>query len=144
MHQFRFEQRQIHVRRAFWRAPFARETIAQCGVQFRRTQRIVSANAQFQRGPDYVGAAASGHDFLVGGHKCWTHDASFFKATAAAVALFQVADERTVFKCEGEHGLEWKFQRSREVFAQMIVDSGGKPSCSAVRLGPQRRKSFPD
>ena len=140
MHQFRFEQRQIHVRRAFGRAPFARETIAQCGVQFRRTQRIVSANAQFQRGADDVGAAARGHDFFVGGHKCWTHDAGLFKATAAAVALFQVADERMIFEREGEHGVEWELQRSCEVFAQMIVDSvfDDRPART------QRRKSFPD
>src|SRR5213076_2741698 len=46
-----------------------------------------------------------------------------FKAAPAAVALFQIADERTVFEREGEHRLEWDLQRSRKVFAQMIVDS---------------------
>src|SRR4029450_8260324 len=123
MRQFRLEQREIHVGGAFGCAPFARETIAQCGIQFRRTQGIVSVDAHFQRGADYVGAAARRHDFLVGGHKRWAHDPDPFKTAAAAVALFQIADERMVFECEREHGLEGKLQRSREVFAQMIVDS---------------------
>ena len=101
MNQFRLEQREIHVRRAFGRAPFAGETIAQCGIQFRRTQRIVSVDAQFQRSADDVGAAARGHDFFAGRHERRAHDAGPFKATAAAVALFQVADERMVFECEG-------------------------------------------
>ena len=86
-------------------------------------QWIVSIHAQFQRGADYVGATACGHDFLVGGHECWAHNAGPFKATSAAVALFQVANERTIFECEREHGLEWELQRSCEVFSQMIVDS---------------------
>ncbi len=68
-------------------------------------QRIVSIDPQFQRGADYVGPATRGHDFFVGGHKRWAHDAGFFKAAAAAVALFQVADERMVFEREGEHGV---------------------------------------
>src|SRR6266542_282819 len=123
MHQFCFQERQVHIGRAFGCASFARETIAQCGVQFRRTQRVVPVDAQFQRGADYVGAATRGHDFFMGGHERWAHDAGAFKATAAPVALFQIADERTIFECVREHGLEWELQRSREIFAQMIVDS---------------------
>src|SRR5437660_11821185 len=86
-------------------------------------QRIVSIDPQFQRSADYVGAATCRHDFFVGGHERWAHDPGVFKTAAAAVALFQVTDERAVFECEVEHGLEGKLQRSREVFAQMIVDS---------------------
>ena len=132
MHQFRLEQREIHVGRAFRCAPFARETIAQRGIQFRRMQRIVSVDAQFQRRADDVGAAARGHDFFAGGHERRAHDAGLFKAAAAAVALFQIADERMILEREGEHGVEWELQRSCEVFAQMIVDSVLMP----VRLGP--------
>src|SRR5438128_4438756 len=95
-------------------------------------QRIVSNDPQFQRSADYVGAATRRHDFFMGGHERWAHDAGSFKTTAAAVALFQVADERMVFERVGEHGLEGKLQRSREVFTQMIVDSVLMP----VRLGP--------
>ena len=138
MHQFGLEQREIHVGGAFGCAPFARETIAQRGVQFHRTQWIVSVHAQFQRRSDYVGAAPRGHDFVMGGHERWTHDASPFKAAAAAVALFQVADEGTVFKCERQHRLEWQLQRSSEVFAQMIVDSGGDIAPRRP-VGPERR-----
>src|SRR5580704_3910649 len=123
MHQFCLEQREIHVGWAFRCAPFARETIAQCGIQFRRMQRIVSIDPQFQRSADYVCAATRRHDFFMGGHERWAHDAGPFKTTATAVALFQVANERTIFECEAEYGLERKLQRSREVFAQMIVDS---------------------
>src|ERR1044072_2454247 len=68
----------------------------------------------------------------MGCHERWAHDSSPFKAAAAAVALFEVADERTIFECVREHGLEWELQRSREVFAQMIVNSVSM----AVRLGP--------
>src|SRR5205809_5107226 len=123
VHQFCLEQREIHVGWAFGCAPFARETIAQCGIQFRRTQRIVSIDPQFQRSADYVGAATRRHDFFMGGHERWAHDAGPFKTTAAAVALFEVADKRTIFECVREHGFEGKLERSREVFAQMIVDS---------------------
>ena len=59
----------------------------------------------------------------MGGHERWAHDAGFFETTPATVALFQVADERMVFECEAERGFEGKFERSREVFAQMIVYS---------------------
>ena len=38
--QLRFEQRQIHVRGAFRRTAFARETIAQCRVQLFRLESI--------------------------------------------------------------------------------------------------------
>src|SRR5437763_3240781 len=121
MHQFCLEQREIHIGWAFGCAPFARETIAQRGFQFRRMQRIVPIDPQFQRSADYIGTATRRHDFFVSGHECWAHDAGFFKATAATVALFQVADERMVFECEAEHGFEGKLERSREVFAQMSV-----------------------
>ena len=132
MHQFRLEQSEIHVGWAFRCAPLARETIAQRGIQLRRLQRIVSIDPQFQRGADYVRPATRRHDFFAGSHECWTHDAGSFKAAAAAVALFQIADERAVFERVGKHGLEWKLQRPGEVFAQMIVDSVLMP----VRLGP--------
>src|SRR6266513_1848633 len=123
MHKFRLDQREIHIGWAFGCAPFARETIAQSGFQFRRMQWIASIDPQFQRSADYVGAATRRHDFFMGGHERWAHDAGFFETTAATVALFQVADERMVFECEAEHGFEGKLERSREVFAQMIVYS---------------------
>src|SRR5262245_13873054 len=87
-------------------------------------QWIMSTDTQLQRRADDVGAATRGHDFFVSGHKRRTHNACLLKAAATAVALLQVADERTVFKRKGENGLEWKLQRPREVFAQMIIDSG--------------------
>src|SRR5262249_8691578 len=95
----------------------------QCSIQFRRIQPIMSVDAQFQRGTDDVCAAARRHDFFMGGHERRAHDASVFKAAAAAVTLFQGADERTIFERLRELGTEWKLQRLRKVFAQMVVDS---------------------
>src|SRR5437867_6651239 len=121
MHQFCLEQREIHIGWAFGCAPFARETIAQRGFQFRRMQRIVPIDPQFQRSADYIGTATRRHDFLVSGHECWAHDAGFFKATAATVALFEVADDRVLFECDAESVFEWKLVWWREVFAERSV-----------------------
>src|SRR5262245_48774608 len=60
----------------------------------------------------------------MGGHKRRAHNACLFKAAATAVALLQIANERTVFKRKGENGLEWKLRQPPEVFAEVIVDSG--------------------
>src|SRR5437667_10470387 len=82
----------------------------------------MSVHAQLQRGTNNVGAPARRHDLFVGGHESRTHDTSLFKAAAAAVALLEIPYERIILERESEHRLEWKFERAREMFAQMSVD----------------------
>src|SRR6266446_9088859 len=77
---------------------------------------------QLERGPDDIGAAARGHHFLASGHECWAHDVGVFQTAAAAVALFEVADKRTIFERKCEHRLVRELERSREIFAQMVID----------------------
>ena len=93
MKHFRLKQRQVHVGRTFGRATFARETIAQRGIELVGFQWVVSVRAQFERGANDVGAAARGHHFIVCRDERWTHDVALFQATAAAVALLEIADE---------------------------------------------------
>ena len=66
--------------------------------------------------------------------ECRAHDAVVFKAAAAAVALLEVACERSVFERKREHGLKWKFEGTSKILAQMTVDFVSMP----VRLGPIR------
>src|SRR5947208_15820229 len=82
----------------------------------------MSVHAQLQRGTNNVGAPARRHHLFTGGHESRTHDTSLFKAAAAAVALLEIPYERIILERESEHRLEWKFERAREIFAQMIVD----------------------
>src|SRR5438874_13359773 len=77
--------------------------------------------AQLERATDDIRAPARGHDFFASCHERRTHDAGVLKAAAAAVALLEVADERTVLEREREHRLKWKLERPREIFAQMTV-----------------------
>src|SRR5205814_2924545 len=121
---FRFEQRKIHVGRTFRRASLAGETIAQRSIEFRRAQRIVSVYAHFERGPNNVSPAAGRHDFVAGRDECRAHDRRVLAATGAAIALLEIADERAVLESKREHRLEWKLERTCEVFAQMIIDLG--------------------
>ena len=104
------EQGEIDVGRAFLRAGLAGKAVAERGFQFRRAQRIADA-AQFQRGANGVGASPGGHDFLAGGDEGGAHGRGVFAATAAAVALFQVADEGAVLGRESQDGRERELQR---------------------------------
>ena len=119
-----FEQRQIDIGWTFNGAGFARQAIAQRRVQF-STGEWVSHPAHLKSGPDRIGTAARGHHLIVCRDKRWTHDAGLFQATAAAVALLQVADERPVFERKREHRLKWKLERTSKILAQMTVDSMG-------------------
>ena len=105
IHQLRFQQREIHIRWALNGARFARQTITERRVHLRALQRIV-VKTQFESRPDRIGPAASRHVFLARGEKRRAHRRRVFPATAAAVALFQVADERFVFERERQHRLE--------------------------------------
>src|SRR5207237_4972820 len=132
---FRFEQREIHVGRTFRRASLAGETIAQRSIEFRRAQRIVSVHAEFERGPDDVGASARGHDFFARCDECRAHDRRVLAATGATIALLEIADERAVLKRKGEDRLKWKLEWAREVFAQMIVNPGRDAALPRKRSG---------
>ena len=66
----------------------------QCGIELLRLQtRHVGIRPQFERGANDVGSAACGHYLFVCRDKCWTHDAALLETPAAAVALFEIADE---------------------------------------------------
>ena len=119
--QLRLEQRQIYVRRAFDRARFAREAVAKRGIQLRAAQRVV-VKTQFQRGPNRIGPSAGGHVFLAGREEGRAHGRRILPATAAAVALLQVAEERFILEGEGERRLERKTQPRLRFDAQVIVD----------------------
>src|SRR5438477_8374629 len=95
MHQLRFQEPEIHIRGTLDRAGFARKTITECRVHLRASERIV-LKPQFERGSDRIGSAASRHVFLARRQKGRTHRWGVFPAAAAAVALFEVADERIV------------------------------------------------
>src|SRR5437762_13111758 len=77
--------------------------------------------AQLERATDDIRAPARGHDFFASCHVRRTHDAAALKAAAAAVALLEVADERTVLERDREHWLKWNRERTRAIFAQMTV-----------------------
>ena len=121
-----FEQREIDVGRAFRRATFTGEAIAERGIEFGRFQRIVTTAAQFERSPDDVGATAGGHDFVVRRHERRAHNAGLFETTATTVALLEIADERAVLEREREARLERQLERLREIMAEMIVDLVGE------------------
>src|SRR5205823_8860061 len=96
------------------------------GVELRRFQRIVAVAAQLERPPNNVRTTARRHDFVAGGDERRTHDRRIFAATAAAVALLEIADERMVFESESESWLERQVNRSREIVAEVVVDLVGE------------------
>src|ERR1700726_69305 len=170
---FRFEQRQIDVGWAFWRATFARETIAECSIQLGGFQRVailkgphpilsqthsftltgasrpslprgekqrraccstavrMPVGAQLQRGANDVGAPARGHDLFARGDECWAHDRRVFAATATAVALLEIADERAILERKCKSWFKWQLERFGEILAEVVVDFG--------RVGALRR-----
>ena len=91
--QFRLEQRQIYIRRAFRRATFAGKTIAQRRIQFLRLQWIVAVFAPLQNLPDDVSPTAGGHDFFASREESGAHRGGVLATTATAIALLQIADE---------------------------------------------------
>ena len=91
--QFRLQQRQVHVGRAFRGAGPAGQAIAQCRLQLLRAQRVALDFAQFEHRANGIRAAAGGHDFLAGRNERGTHGRRLLQATAAAVALFQIGGE---------------------------------------------------
>ncbi len=107
----------------------------------------MSVCPQFERGANDVGAAARGHDLIVVAMNVGHIIAGLFKAAAAAVALLEIADERSVLERKREHGLEWKFNWAREIFAQMVVDLVSRLVClprRATRSGSRRSSRDPD
>src|SRR5262249_21973801 len=57
------------------------------------------------------------------GNKRRAHDAGLFKAAAAAVALLEVACERSVFERKREHRLKGKLEWTSKILSQIIVDT---------------------
>src|SRR4051812_1334382 len=65
MKQLSFQQREVDVRRAFGRARFAGETVAEGRFHFDGTQRITIGHAtHFKRGANGVRSPAGGHYFF--------------------------------------------------------------------------------
>jgi hypothetical protein len=119
--QLCFEQGKIDVRWALDCARFAGETIAQGRVQLFGAQGVI-LKPQLQRGPDGVGPPAGRHVFLPGSEEGGTHRGRVFPATAAAIALLEIAEERFVLEGEREDRLERKPQALFGFDAQVIVD----------------------
>src|SRR5207253_8440315 len=85
-----------------------------------------TVSAQLERPSNDVRAATCGHYFFVRRHKRRAHDAGLFETTAAAVALLEIADERSVLERKGQSRLERQLDRSHEIISQMIVDPVGE------------------
>ncbi len=117
-----FQQRQVDVGRTFRRAGFAREAVAQRRFHFPGAQRIALEAAQLQRRADRVGPAARGHDFLARGDKRRAHGRRLLETAAAAVALLEIAHERTVLGRERQPRLERQFQRRARAQPQICVN----------------------
>src|SRR5207237_2579214 len=129
-----FEEGEVHVRWALGRATFAGETVAQRGVEFRRAQRIFGVRGHvrafesgnmlphskphFERGTNDIGASARGHNFFARRDERRAHDRRVFAATAAAVALLEIADERAVFERKCKSWRKRKTERPLEILAQ--------------------------
>ena len=121
--QFRFEQRQVHVGGAFGRAGLAGKAIAQRRFQLRAAEGVAAVHApQLQRRTNGVGPAAGAHDLLAGGDEGRAHRRRFLAATAAPVALLEVARERAVFCREGQHRRKGQLQRTARPLAQLGVN----------------------
>ena len=73
--------------------------------------------AKFERTPDNVGSTTRRHDFVVRRHECRAHNAGLFETTATAVALLEIADERSVFERECQSRRKRKLERFGEVVA---------------------------
>src|SRR3954470_10088201 len=121
IHQLGLEQREIHVRRAFDRAGFAGEAIAQRRVELLAPQRII-LEAQLQRGANRVRPTTGRHVFLSGREKGRTHGRRVLPASATAVALLEVAEERFVLEGKRQRRFKQKSQPRLLLDAQMIVD----------------------
>src|ERR1700737_3029272 len=87
----------------------------------------MSIAAQFERAPDNVGATACRHDLVAGRNERRAHDWRVFATTPAAVALLEIADERSVLEGEGQTWLERQLDWFREIIAEVIVDLVGEP-----------------
>src|SRR4029077_470743 len=118
----RFEQCQIDVRWTFRRATLTGETIAKRGIEFSRFQRIMSIHAYLECGANDVGAPAGGHDFVTCGDESRAHDRCVLAATAATVALFEIADEGAILERKRQARRERKLQWPRKIVPQVIVD----------------------
>ena len=57
---------------------------------------------QLQRSANNIGPAARRHDFVAGGQICRAHHGRVFAATAASIALLEIADEGMIFEGEGQ------------------------------------------
>src|ERR1700736_370708 len=87
----------------------------------------MSIAAQFERAPDNVGATACRHDLVAGRNERRAHDWRVLATTPAAVALLEIADERSVLEGEGQTWLERQLDWFREIIAEVIVDLVGEP-----------------
>ena len=123
MQQFRFQQRHVHVRRAFRRACFAREAIAQRRLQLR------GASARRHWTPRNSSAARIAFarprvDMISspGRHEGGAHGRSFLAASAAPIALLQVADERAILRRKSQHRRERQFQLVTGAQPQVGID----------------------
>src|ERR1700719_2100273 len=118
----RFEQCQIDVRWTFRRATLTGETIAKRCVKFRRFQRIMSIHAHLECGANDVRAPAGGHDFVTCGDESRAHDRCVLAATAATVALFEIADEGAILERKRQARRERSLKWPSKIVAEEIVD----------------------
>ena len=88
---------------------------------------------------DHIRAATRRHDFFAGRQKGRAHRRRIFPTSTAAVALFEIADERTVFERKSQPRREWQFDWSREIFSQTRVDSKGVVPENFARIHPVAR-----
>src|SRR5438105_10124512 len=100
----------------------------------------MTGRSHFQRGANDVGPSARGHDFFARGDECWAHDRRVFAASAAAVALLEIADERVIFEGERKSWRKREFDRPLVILAQVIVDLGRDAALSrSAGVGAARR-----
>jgi len=119
--QFRLEQGEVDVGGAFRGAGLAGEAIAESDVEFMGAERVWDM-ALFEGRANDVGPPSRRHDLLPGHDEGGAHGGCGFTASAASVALFQVADEGVVFGGEGQPGREGEAQLRVGTLAQLGVD----------------------
>src|SRR5678815_574717 len=91
---------------------------------FNTVERITIVQASpFQGCTDGVGTTPGGHDFLACDQECRTHGRGFFTASAATVALLEIAGERAVSRRECERWRERQFQLITGSQAKVCIDS---------------------
>jgi hypothetical protein len=130
--QLGLELGEIHVGRTLGAARLARQTVTQGLVQLSRSQRA-TFEAPLQRRPDRVGATSGGLNLIADGDEGGTHGGRLLEAPAAAVALLQVAHERSIpideaeLRHEGQHqiGADTEAQVSIDLEATLIDDLAG-------------------